>query len=434
MFQPHRFFLSAALLVAACGGPPDGFTQAEWDTVKTMSPLPAVPADPTNKYADDLPAARLGQVIFFEKAIAGPIGAPDPNHGGALGAQGEVGKVACSDCHLPSYHYCDNRTTPNNLSLGANIGKRNSPSVLDVAYYDWFTWAGRLDTLWTQGASAIESPDMAGNRCRLAHYLWDHQKDAYNAVFTDTPLPASLDGSAASPIPSDCKPNASGTLGDNWLSMSAADQQAVAQIQANVGKAIAAYERHLVSGPSPFDRYVAGDGKAMSDSAKRGLKLFIGKAFCVQCHSGPVFSDQQFHNLGVPQSGPGVPTTDTGRYDDIQPMQKNPFNGSSQFSDDQTTGAAKIAGIAPQDSDMGAFRTKDLRGVAGSAPYMHDGVFATLADVVEFYDQGGGANGFVGTKDVKIKALNLTDSEKADLVAFLEALSGDDPPADWGAP
>lgn len=427
--------VAALSLCVACGGPPDGFTTTEWETIQGMSPLPAVPADPTNKYADNPDAVAFGRRIFWEKRYAGPIVVADDGMNGGLGAAGETGKVSCGSCHFPEAHWADTRSKPNNLSVGVNRGTRNSPSLLNVAFYDWYTWAGRLDTLWTQGASAMESPDMVGNRCGIAHMLWDDMsyRTAYNALFDDD-LPAALDPAApdAARFPAACRPKAAGAADGPWEMMAADDRVAIQRVMSNLGKAIAAYERKLVSGNAPFDKYAAGDTKAISASAKRGLKLFIGEAFCVQCHQGPNFTDQKFHNLGVPQTGPNVPATDTGRFDDIPKMLSNPLNGKSQFSDDVAAGTKKLEGIMQQETDKGAFRTKNLRGCSTTGPYEHNGVFNTLREVVDFYAAGGGATPY--TKDEKIKPLTLTDTQKEDLVEFLKTLTGDEPGAELGPP
>lgn len=429
--------IAAFLALTACGGSTHaGFTQSEWAAVKKLSPLPTLPADPTNRYADNDAAARFGQILFFEKRFSGPIGVGAGNDGtnGGLGADGESGKVACADCHSPNAHYSDNRSRPNNLSLGAHWGSRNSPSILDVGYYQWFTWAGRLDSLWAQGAAALESPDMAGDRCGVAHYLWDDQRDAYDALFADK-LPSALDPAApdAARFPASCNPKS--TEGSAaWASMTPDDQQAILRIMSNAGKAIAAYERKVVSGPAPFDRFVAGDEKAISDSAKRGLRLFIGRGFCVECHSGPNFSDDKFHNLGVPQMGSRVPAVDDGRYTDLPLAMASPYAGSKTFSDDPEYGAKRFAGLTVSEADHNAFRTKDLRGVADTAPYFHDGCMPSLWDVLDFYDAGGGDPGPNGIKDPKMRPLNLTPDEKADLIEFLRSLSGPEPTAEWGAP
>lgn len=419
--------------VSACGGPPDGFTDQEWQTVQTLSPLPALPADPTNKYADNLQAAQLGHKLFFDPGYSGAIVVADDGMNGGLGAAGETGKVSCYSCHQPDYEWADNRSKPNNVPLGANYNTRNAPSMLNSAYYDWYTWAGRLDSNWAQGASAPESGDLASNRCKVAHFIYDKYKADYDAVFDDK-LPAALDPNAsdAARFPPACKPKAAGGSDGPWELMTADDQHAVQRIMSNFGKAVAAYERKLVSGNAPFDKYVAGDRSAISASAKRGLKLFVGSAFCVQCHAGPIFTDQKFHNLGVPQTGPNVPMTDNGRYQDIPKLLANAYDGNGAFSDDTVAGQKKLDGVTADAALTGCFRTKDLRGVAGTAPYYHDGVYATLDDVVNFYSMGGGTSAAGGTKDEKIKPLNLTDEQKKDLVEFLKTLSGEQPGSEWG--
>ncbi len=424
-----------ALVNLGCGGPPDGFTDTEWETVQGMSPLPPLPADPTNKYADNEAAARLGQKLFFDTRYSGPLAVADDGTNGGLGELGETGKVSCGSCHFPEDQFADSRSKPGNVSVGANLSKRNSPALVNVAYYEWFTWAGRLDSLWTQGTMSPESPDLVGDRCRVAHLLWDHYRDEYDALFDDK-LPTALasDAPDAARFPAACKPKAAGAADGPWEAMEEADRKVIMRIMSNVGKSFAAYERKLTSGDAPFDRYVAGEKDALNDSAKRGLKLFVGKGFCVQCHAGPIFTDQQFHNLGVPQLGPNVPEKDEGRIVDLPLALANPFSSAGEFSDDPAAGKARLEGLSATEADRGAFRTKNLRGVAGTAPYYHNGALGTLREVVDFYDRGGGDTGFSGTKSSRLKPLNLTDGEKDDLVAFLESLTGAPVPAEWGYP
>jgi len=152
-----------------------------------------------------------------------------------------------------------------------------------------------------------------------------------------------------------------------------------------VALAIDAYVRGLTTPNSPFDRYAAGDKKALTNAQKRGLALFVGKAECTMCHRGPNFEDDQFHALGVKGD-------DSGRF--------------------------KITGA---EADRNAFKTPTLRNVARTAPYMHDGSLATLRDVINFYNAGGGAQ---QPKSMLLRKLNLTEKEKSDLVAFLESLTG----------
>src|SRR5262249_34938108 len=156
--------------------------------------------------------------------------------------------------------------------------------------------------------------------------------------------------------------------------------------------------------------FMAGNGSAISASAKRGAALFVGKGGCIGCHTGPAFTDNQFHNLGVPQTGDHIPMQDEGRFGAIAGLRSNQFNGGSVFSDNRMVGQAKLDSLTQNESDRGAFRTASLRNIAQTAPYMHTGGFATLQAVIDFYDQGGGTSGFQGTKDSLIHPLGLTVS------------------------
>lgn len=155
----------------------------------------------------------------------------------------------------------------------------------------------------------------------------------------------------------------------------------------NIAKAIASFERKIVITDTAFDKYLAGDEEAISAEAKEGMKLFVGKASCISCHAGPLLADHNYHNLGI--------EGDDGRF-----------------------------AVTEQEVDKGAFRTSQLRGIAHTAPYMHDGSLATLEDVVKFYNEGGGAH---PNKSPLVKPLGLTDEEIANLVAFLESMSGEVP-------
>jgi cytochrome c peroxidase len=212
--------------------------------------------------------------------------------------------------------------------------------------------------------------------------------------------------------------------------MPAADRTAVNRIMSNQAKAIAAYEAQLVSRNAPFDRYAAGDSGAISETAKKGLKLFVGKGSCVDCHKGPFFSDLTAHNLGIAQEGMNVPSQDLGFHGGIPQLKANTFKSDGAFSDNVEVGTARNAWLRdPVEDDKGRFRTATLRNVGQTAPYMHTGGLATLRAVVEYYNKGGGDSGFAGTKDPKMKPLLLTDKEINELVAFLETLTGEEIPA-----
>lgn len=165
----------------------------------------------------------------------------------------------------------------------------------------------------------------------------------------------------------------------------------------HVAMAIASYERTILSGNSPFDKYQAGDKTALSEAAQRGLALFNGKANCFRCHTGFNFTDEGFHNIGVGWDSEKKEFKDTGRYQ-----------------------------VTKEQGDKGAFKTPTLRNIAQTAPYMHDGSEKTLEDVVEYYDRGGTPNPYLAAE---VKPLNLTAEEKKDLVAFLRSLTGEIPKA-----
>ena len=427
---------SLALIMTAVGCMPgtdrvDGFTEEEFDQIRQFGPLGDVPPNPTNRYADDPQAAAFGQRLFFEKGYAHALTVADPT----LGAVGDKGKVSCVSCHDPAGYYSDVRSRPNATSLGVSWTSRNSPTLVNAAFSVWGSWGGKDDAMWFQGANGSESgANFASNRLEYAHLVYRKYRADYDALFP-VPLDPALDPAAADAarFPAQGKPKSSSTAADGpWELMTAADREIINQIVANTGKAIEAYERLLVSRNAPIDRYIAGDHAALSAAAKRGLRLFIGKAACVDCHSGPTFSDDRFHNTGVPQIGATAPRTDNGRFDDLSRTLSNTFNGAGRFSDDQAAGMAKLAGLEVTDDLKGQFRTSPLRHIDKTGPYMHTGGLATLEDVVRFYNWGGGTSGFAGTKSPAMVPLLLTPEEEADLVEFLKALTGEPVPAELG--
>lgn len=405
------------------------FTQDEWSLIQTMSPLPDVPADTTNAHADDPKAATFGQRLFFEKRFGGPLTVGNDGTNGGLGNVGDTGKVACSDCHDPTHWFIDTRSQPPNVTLGSDWLTHRAPSLVNACFYTWYHWPGAFDTMWGSPIGSLENPSsMNSSRLQLAHVLYAYYKTDYDAVF-QPPLPDALDptNAQASRFPPTGKPKASPSDPDGpWEMMTPQDQDTVNRIVSNATKAIQAYLRQLTSRNAPFDQYVAGNHSAISAQAKQGLLLFIGKAACVQCHSGPFFSDNKFHNTGVPQNlgGPHAPMTDTGRFGVIPALLAGTFNSNGKYSDDTNTG--RLNGVTQTPDETGQFRTKDLRQVAELAPYMHAGQFATLEDVITFYNNGGGPDGsYQGTKDPLMVPLNLTSDEQTDLVEFLKTLTGD---------
>jgi len=412
---------AAAAATAAAAGE---LTPAERAKLAELSPLPAVPPDPTNAYADDARAARLGQMLFFDRSFSGPllVDAPD------LGKAGETGKVSCRTCHEgPAL---DDRRAANNVSLGTGHGTRNALPVVNSAFYRWTNWGGRFDSQWSLAAAVVEKADiMNGTRLGVAHALFAKYRAEYDAVFPvklDPALaPAARD---ASRFPPSGKPKPRPDAPDGpWEKMAPADRELVNVILANFGKAIGAYMRLLVSRDAPFDRYVAGDAGAISPAARRGLRTFLRR--CAGCHRGPHLTDEEFHGIGIAQHGPHVPETDLGRHADVAPLLASPFNAAGPYSDAPQLGKGRLDGLAPTPAMRGQFRTKSLRNVAQSPPYMHAGQLATLEDVVRFYNAGGGAHPGGLAKDPRMAPLGLTDAEQAELVELMKAFTGAPVPA-----
>src|SRR4029079_10505811 len=180
--------------------------------------------------------------------------------------------------------------------------------------------------------------------------------------------------------------------------------------------------------PSPFDRFMAGETDAMEPAAIRGARLFVGHAGCAEGHRGSTFTDFGSHTIGVPQSGQYVPATDAGRFDGVAALiTTNPnvvrFDRGSDFSDAKDSTVLLTLGTTAPTSATGQFKTPTLRNVSKTAPYMHDGAYQTLWEVVNHYNFGGAPGNYAGERDPAIAPLMLTDAELGDLVEFLEALA-----------
>jgi len=381
--------IAPALLLLAQIGPvgskvdaaPVRFDAATVAKILTHAPLGKPPPDPTNKFADDPAAAALGKRLFFEKRFS------------------SNGAIACATCHDPAKSFADGKS----LSEGIAQGTRHVPTLLNAAYQRWLFWDGRSDSLWSQALHPLESPsEMGGDRATIAKVIAEDTelRAGYQSVFGAMP----------------------------------ADGADVDRTFANVGKALEAYERGLTSGDSEFDRFAAalrsGDAegeKRYPEAAKRGLALFAGKANCRLCHAGPLFSDGEFHNIGVPPLDK-KPPRDPGRLTGIDEVRKDPFNATGRLSDDpRGERAAELASLARTSEMWGEFRTPTLRNVARTAPYMHQGQYATLRDVLKYYSTLEGTVPAGHHGEQVIKPLHLADGEIDDLIAFLETLNGANP-------
>ncbi|MEJ6022137.1 cytochrome-c peroxidase [Ramlibacter sp. PS4R-6] len=364
----------------------------------SIANLPPLPADPSNRVADDERAAELGQRLFFD---------------GRLSANGQV---SCASCHLPDRQFQDG--TP--LARGIGTTDRRTMSIVGTARSPWQFWDGRKDSQWSQALGPLESPvEHGGDRTQYAHVLAGAYLADYERIFGKMP--------AIGHLPKNAGPVANAQAAAAWQAMPAPDRDKVDAIFANLGKAIAAYERRIEPGPSRFDAYAdaaaRGDAARMAATLSRdeiaGLKLFIGRANCIQCHAGPLFTNNEFHNTGVPLAAGGKP--DSGRLAGARQVLADEFNCLGRHSDAKPEQCGEIRFLAEgSDNHLRQFRAPSLRNVAERAPYMHAGQFATLEDVVRHYNRAPAAP----QGHSELQPLGLDATEVKQLVAFLKTLSG----------
>jgi len=293
------------------------------------------------------------------------------------------GTVACATCHDPRTGFADGRGAATSAGVGGVLGGRNAPTVLNAAFLQEQFWDGRAPTLEAQAVLPLINP--------IEHGFADHP--AVVARIAELAEYAPLFEAA---------------FGSSEISIE------------RVGQAIASFERTLLSLEAPIDRFLAGDADAISESAERGWGLFNGKARCNTCHGHvsviPLFTDDLYHNIGVGVAVPGFEELARKALDD-------PAALDGELAAHPALSELGRFAITREPADLGAFRTPQLRNVALTAPYMHDGSEATLADTITFYDRGGNANPWL---DGGMRPLNLTDQERADLVALLETFTSED--------
>jgi cytochrome c peroxidase len=375
------------------------WSQEELNQLRSLSisSLEPLPADPSNRVADDKRAAEFGQRLFFDKRLS------------------SNGEVACATCHLPGKLFQDG--TP--LAKGVGTTDRRTMSVIGTARSPWQFWDGRKDSQWAQALGPLESAvEHGGDRTQYAHIAAEHYLAEYEAIFGKMPDFGTLPRHAG-PV-QDEKAKAA------WQAMSADERGKVTTVFANLGKAIAAYERKLEPGASRFDAYadaaVRGDSKTMERTLTRdetaGLKLFLGKGNCIQCHSGPLLTNNEFHNTGVPAADRLPP--DLGRLSGAKQVLKDEFNCLSPYSDAKPEQCGETRFLEENPSQLRQFRAPSLRNVAERAPYMHAGQFASLKEVLQHYNRAPAAP----QGHSELKPLGLADREIDQLAAFLGTLSG----------
>jgi cytochrome c peroxidase len=321
-----------------------------------IGPLPPVPVPEDNPMTPE--KVELGKLLFFDARLSAD------------------GSLACVSCHLPEQGWTTN--TPLSPAYPTSMERRNSQTLINVAYNKTLLWDGRAAALEKQALGPIQNP------LHMNHNL-DLLIEKLKAVPDYVERFQNVFGTSVTPD--------------------------------GLGKALAAFERTLITRNAPFDRYMKGDQQAISESALRGMELFQGKARCILCHHGSNFTDNQFHNLGVPPA----------------PLLAHPLVQASLRFDAKRMNIQAYQEVTEdwgrylvtkEEKDKGAFRTPSLRNVTQRDPYMHNGVFQSLEEIIDFYDQGGGA---VPRKSPLIQPLGLTAQEKRDLLTFLHALTGELP-------
>lgn len=376
----------------------DGWKAGEIAVLSTMrlSELVPTPKDPSNAYESLPSAASLGKRIFFDRRFSGN------------------GAVSCASCHQPEKQFQDGQP----LGLGVGTGTRRTMPVVGAGYSPFLFWDGRKDSLWSQALGPLEDPaEHGGNRLAYAHLLTAHYRVEYETVFGAMP---DLRG-----LPTEASPL--GTAGQRavWSSMDDDARLKVSEVFANMGKALAAYQKTLQHGESRLDRYIDGvvrrDAQApgqLSVAEKNGLRIFISKGQCITCHNGPLLTDQYFHNTGIAPRNQAQP--DPGRRGGIAKVRDDEFNCLGRFSDARPEQCEELNFLATDDHSMAsAFKTPGLRNVTLREPYMHAGQIASLADVVRHYAKAPQAS----AGHSELKPIELSDREVQDLVAFLGTLS-----------
>ena len=378
---PRRVrFVSTLTALAAFGATaaPDPllpFSNAEIQRIVSHGPWPLPGAkDPSNRVSGSRAAIAWGEKLFSDSRLS------------------VDGTVSCASCHQPSRDFTDGLPRAEATARG----DRNTPTIANVRQNRWYGWDGAGDSLWAQSLRPMLDPrEMGSNVRRIAATVRSTTVLAtgYHQAF-DAPPPA--------------------------------DDEALA---VDVAKAIAAFQETIETGRTPFDDFrdalARGDREAAArypHAAQRGLAIFIGKGQCDVCHVGPAFSNGEFHDVGIPYFvAPGK--VDAGRYDGIKKLQANRHNLLGPFNDDPTRATAMSTRyVEAQHRNFGEFKVPSLRNVARTAPYMHNGTLATLADVVRHYSAID-ENRLHADGERILKPLNLTAAEQADLIAFLESLS-----------
>lgn len=351
----------------------------------------------SNTFAKNPNAVLLGEKLFNDAQLS------------------QNGKISCATCHMSAYNFTDELAQ----AKGVSQTSRRSMPLVGVGNQQWFFWDGRSDSLWSQALGPIENPLEHGfSRTQLAGLIKSKYQQPYERIFGVLPtFQKNVVDRIAYPTAENSKVNKA------WLSLSKKNQNEVNQIFVNSGKAIAAFIHTLTFQATLFDDYADTlitknkPPKSFDRDMQYGLKLFIGKAQCVNCHNGPSFSNGEFHHAGVPDSE----QVDYGRASVLSTLKQGEFNCYSKWSDADKNNECLHLDYLNTDTDkvQQAFKTPSLRNVAKRPPYMHAGQFKTIKDVIENYTKQ--SNSSLLTDEISHSA--LTQQEIMQLTKFLAALS-----------
>lgn len=409
MAMTAQLVLFVALLVPpASAHGSDGWSPEQLATIASMrlSQADPAPADPSNAYEGSAAARELGRAVFQDSRFSAN------------------GRVSCATCHAAGTQFTD--TLPR--AQGIATGDRRTMPIMGAAGSPFLFWDGRKDSLWSQALGPLEDDREHGsNRVAIVRLLVSHYREQYEAAFGELPDVRSLPQSA-SPLGAEPVRNA-------WAGMPDAQRKRVNRIFANLGKAIAAYERTITYGESRFDRYAealaSGDPTGqhlLSPQEVRGLRAFIGKGQCVTCHNGSQLTDHAFHNTGAPLAS-GV--AGRGRSEGVRKLLRDEFNCLGPYSDARPAQCTELLYLEADEASLaGSFRTPSLRNVALRPPFMDAGQFATLEQAVRHYQRAPAAA--MGRSEITSRdsrhpdriVIRLSDSDVRDIAAFLASLSG----------
>ena len=378
--------------------------QASWSAIDllgirtlSISNLPRMPLDPSNAVADDPAAAALGKAFFFDSRFSAN------------------GAVSCASCHVPDRQFQDG------LAVGHGVaeGDRRTMPLAGTAFHPFLFWDGRKDSLWSQALGPLENPvEHGADRTMVAKLIAINYRAEYEAVFGDVP--------DLGQFPAHAAPAGTPEAVAAWSALTSDQRHSVNLVFANLGKAIEAFERTIPVPRTRFDDFAAALAEKdlatangiLTETERNGLKHFVGKGGCLACHFGPQFTDMKFHNVALPDTSA---LTDSGRSSAARILKDDPFNCLGEFSDAKLPYQCQPLRTIEIDlpEQLGAFTSPSLRGVAQRPPYMHNGRFATLHDVLVHYNNPPPA--IFGKSELHPR--NLTPQELVELEAFLLTLN-----------